>query len=84
LLKILNIHDLTLLLEVLTASAAFPTTLAALLLEVPMVSVTSIVPNSTARVESGVEAAAASIQHLEEVPTTSTTLPMLVPTVVAT
>jgi hypothetical protein len=72
LLKILIIPDLALLLEVPMASAAFPTASAALLLEVPTVSValllevpmvlaTSIVSNPTARVESNVEAVAASI-----------------------
>jgi hypothetical protein len=55
-----------------------------LLLEVPMVSTASIVQNPAVRVESSVEVAVASIQHLEEVPTTSTALPMPVPTAAAT
>jgi hypothetical protein len=84
LLKILIILDLALLLEVPTASAAFPTASMALLLEVPTESVVTIVLNLAARVESSVEAAAASIQHLEEVPTASTALPIPVPMVVAT
>jgi hypothetical protein len=54
------------------------------LLEVPTALAASIVLNPAAMVESNVEAAAASIQHLEEVPTTLTTLPMPVPTVAVT
>jgi hypothetical protein len=55
-----------------------------LLLEVPTVSAMSIDPNLATRVDSNVEVAVASIQHLEEVPISSTALPMPVPTVVAT
>jgi hypothetical protein len=84
LLKILIIHDLTLVLEVPTTSAAFPMASAALLLKVSTVSAASIVSNLAARVESSVEATAASIQHLEEVPTTLTGFPILVPTAAAT
>jgi hypothetical protein len=80
----LIIFDLTLLLEVPTTSAVFPKTSVALLLEVPTISAVSIVSKPAARVESSVEAAAASIQHLEEVPAASTVLPMLVPTTVTT
>jgi hypothetical protein len=72
------------MLDVPMASAAFPTASATLLLEVPMVSVTFIVPNPAARVESNVEAVAASIQYLEEVPLALTALPMPVPTATAT
>jgi hypothetical protein len=66
LLKIYIIPNLTLLLlEVPTTSATFPATSTALLLEVPKVVVTSIVPDPTVRVESSVEAAAtANIHHL--------------------
>jgi hypothetical protein len=81
-MKIHIIPDLTLLLEVATASTTFPTALAGLLLEVPMALVASIVPDPAARVVSSVEVVAANIQHLEEVPTTSTALSMLVPTAV--
>jgi hypothetical protein len=55
-----------------------------LLLEVPTVSTASIVQNPAVRVESSVEVAVASIQHLEEVPTTLTALPMPVLTAAAT
>jgi hypothetical protein len=55
-----------------------------LLLEVPTVSAMSIDPNLATRVDSNVEVAVASIQHLEEVPISSTALPMPVPTVAAT
>jgi hypothetical protein len=53
-------------------------------LQVPTVSMASIVPNSAARVESSVEAVAASIQHLEEVPTASMALLMSIPMVADT
>jgi hypothetical protein len=52
---------------------------AGLLLEVPTALTTSIVPDPGARLVCNVEAVVASIQHLEEVPTASTTLPMAVP-----
>jgi hypothetical protein len=55
-----------------------------LLLEVPTVSAMSIDPNLATRVDSSVEVAVASIQHLEEVPISSTALPMPVPTAAAT
>jgi hypothetical protein len=83
-MKIHIIPDLTLLLEVPTASTAFPTASTGLLLEVPMALVASIVPDPDVRVVSSVETAAASIQHLEEVPTASMTLMMPVATMVAT
>jgi hypothetical protein len=54
-----------------------------LLLEIPMALVASIVPDPGTRLVCSVEAVAASIQHLEEVPTASTALLMLVPTAVA-
>jgi hypothetical protein len=73
------IPDLTLLPEVCTASTAFPTTSAGLLLEVPTALAVSIVPDPSARLVSSVEAVEASIQHLEEVPTAWMALPMLVP-----
>jgi hypothetical protein len=79
LLKIHIIPDLTLLSEVRTASTAFPTTLAGLMLEVPTTLVASIVPDLGVRLVCSVETVAASIQHLEEVPTASTALPMSVP-----
>jgi hypothetical protein len=65
--------------EVCTASTAFPTAMVDLLLEVPMALAASIVPDPGARLVCSVEAVAASIQHLEEVPTTSMALLMLVP-----
>jgi hypothetical protein len=77
LLKIHIIPDLTLLLEV-------PTALMGLLLEVPTTLATSIISDPAVRVVYNVEATTASIQHLEEIPTTSTALPMSVPMVVAT
>jgi hypothetical protein len=55
-----------------------------LLLEVPTVSAMSIDPNLATRVDSSVEVAVVSIQHLEEVPISSTTLLMPVPTAAAT
>jgi hypothetical protein len=55
-----------------------------LLLEVPTTLVTSIISDPAARVVYSVEATTTSIQHLEEIPTTSTALPMPVPTVAAT
>jgi hypothetical protein len=59
------IPDLTLLLlEVYMTSVTFPVTLIALLLEVPKAVAASIVPDPAARVESSVEATAASIHHL--------------------
>jgi hypothetical protein len=59
------IPDLTLLLlEVHMTSATFPATSTTLLLEVPRAVATSIVPDPTARVESSVEVAVASIHHL--------------------
>jgi hypothetical protein len=82
LLKIHIILDLTLLLEVPTESPAFPTASVGLLLEVPTALVASIVLDPAARVVSSVEAAA-SIQHLEEVPTASTALSMPIPMVAA-
>jgi hypothetical protein len=75
-LKIHIISDLALLPEVRTASMG-------LLLEVPIALVVSIVPDPGARLVCSVEAVAASIQHLEEVPTASTVLPMPVPTAAA-
>jgi hypothetical protein len=84
LLKIHIIPDLTLLLEVHTASTAFPTTSMGLLLEVPMALAASNVLDPSVRLVSSVEAVAASIQHLEEVLTASTTLPMPIPMVAAT
>jgi hypothetical protein len=74
--KIHIIPDLTLPLKVPTASAG-------LLLEVPTALGASIVLKPAARVVSSVEVVAANIQHLEEVPTTSTALPMPVPMAVA-
>jgi hypothetical protein len=79
LLQMHIIPDLTLLPEVCTASTAFPTAMVDLLLEVPMALAASIVPDPGARLVCSVEAVAASIQHLEEVPTTSMALLMLVP-----
>jgi hypothetical protein len=67
------IPDLTLLPEARTASTAVPTASAGLLLEVP-----------GARLVYNVEVVAASIQHLEEVPTASTALPMPAPMAAAT
>jgi hypothetical protein len=67
------------MLEVPTASTAFPTASVGLLLEVPTALAASIVPDPTVRVVSSVEAAATNIQHLEEVPTASMALPMSVP-----
>jgi hypothetical protein len=84
LLKIHIISDLTLLLEVPTASTAFPTTSVGLLLEVPTALTTSIVLDPSVRVVFSVEVAAARIQHLEEAPTASTALLMPVPTAAAT
>jgi hypothetical protein len=55
-----------------------------LLLEFPTALAVSIVPDLATRVVSSVEAVAANSQHLEEVPTTSTALPMPVPMVAAT
>jgi hypothetical protein len=71
LLKIHIIPNLTLLPEVCTASTVFPTASAGLLLEVPMALAASNVPDLGARLVSSVEVVAASIQHLEEVLTTS-------------
>jgi hypothetical protein len=79
LLKIHIIPDLTLLPEVRTASTAFPTASAGLLLKVPTALAASIVPDPSARLVCSVEAVAASIQHLKEVPTTSMALPMPFP-----
>jgi hypothetical protein len=59
---------------------AFPTALAGVLLEVHMTLAASIVPNLGVRLVCSVEVVAASIQHLEEVPTASMALPMPVPT----
>jgi hypothetical protein len=84
LLKIHIIPDLTLLLEVHKVSTVFPTASAGLLLQVPMALAASNVPDPGARLVSSVEAVAASIQHLEEVPTASTALPMPVPMAAAT
>jgi DNA-binding transcriptional regulator YbjK len=84
LLKIHIIPDLTLMLQVPMASMTFPTASADLLLEVPTTLVASIVSDPAARVVSNVEAAAANIQHLEEVLTASMALPMLIPTAAAT
>jgi hypothetical protein len=84
LLKIHIIPDLTLLPEARTASTAFPTASAGLLLEVPTALVASNVPDPGVRLVSSVEAVAANIQHLEEVPTASTALLMLVPMEAAT
>jgi hypothetical protein len=81
--KIHIIPDLTLLLEVRTASTMFPMASAGLLLEVPAALAASIVPDQGARLVSSVEVVAASIQHLEEVPTALMALPMPVPTAVA-
>jgi hypothetical protein len=77
------IPDLTLLPEVRMASTALPTASVGLLLEVSTALVASIVPDPGARLICSVEAVAASIQHLEDVPTASTALPMLVPMVAA-
>jgi hypothetical protein len=76
LLKIYIIPDLTLLSEVRTTSVG-------LLLEVPTALATSIVSDPGARLVSSVEEVAANIQHLEEVPTTLTALPMSVLTAAA-
>jgi hypothetical protein len=65
------------------ASTAFPTASVGLLLEVSTALVASIVPDPGARLMCSVEAVAASIQHLEDVPTASMALPMLVPMVAA-
>jgi hypothetical protein len=83
LLKIHIIPDLTLLSEVHTASMAFPTASAGLLLEVPMALAASIVPDPGVRLVCSVKAVVASIQHLEEVPTASIALLMPVPTTTA-
>jgi hypothetical protein len=66
-----------------TTATPFPTALAGLLLEVPTALAVSIVPDPGVRLVCSVEAVAASIQHLEEVPTASMALPMPVPTAVA-
>jgi hypothetical protein len=58
----------------------FPTASAGFLLEVPMALVASIVSDPGVRLVSSVEAVAASIQHLEEVPTASMALSMPIPT----
>jgi hypothetical protein len=79
LLKIHIIPNMTILLEVRTASTTFPTASMGLLLEVPTALAASIVSDPAVRVVSSVEAALASIQHLEEVPTASTPLPMPIP-----
>jgi hypothetical protein len=84
LLKIHIIPDLILLPEVHTTSTAFPTASAGLLLEVPTALAASNVPDPGARLVSSVKTVATSIQHLEEVPTTSMTLPMPVPMAAAT
>jgi hypothetical protein len=55
------------------------TTSAGLLLDVPTALAASIVLDLGARLVCSVEAVVASIQHLEEVPTASMALPMLVP-----
>jgi hypothetical protein len=78
LLKIHIIPDLTLLSEVRTASTA------SLVLEVSTALAASNVPDPGARLVSSVEAVAASILHLEEVPMTSTALLMPLPMAVAT
>jgi hypothetical protein len=62
---------------------AFPMASAGLLLEVPTALAESIVPDLSARLVCSVKAVATSIQHLEEVPTTSMALPMPVPTAAA-
>jgi hypothetical protein len=77
------IPDLTLLPEVRTTSMVFPMASAGLLLELPMALAASIVPDPGVRLVCSIEAVAASIQHLEEVPTASTALPMPVPTAAA-
>jgi hypothetical protein len=74
---------MTLLLKVRTTSMVFPMASTGLLLEVPIALAASIVPDLGARLVCSVEAVAASIQHLEEVPMASATLPMLVPTAAA-
>jgi hypothetical protein len=84
LLKIHIIPDLTLMPEVRTASTTFPMASADLLLEVPTALAASNVLDPDARLVSSVEAVAASIQHIEEVPTASTALPMPVPMAAAT
>jgi hypothetical protein len=84
LLKIHIIPDLTLLPEVRMASTMFPTASTGFLLEVPMALAASNVPDPGARLVSSVEAVAANIQHMEEVPTASTDLPMPVPMAAAT
>jgi hypothetical protein len=61
---------------------AFPMALADLLL-VPTALAVSIVPDTGVRLVCSVEAVAASIQHLEEVPMVSTALLMLVPMAVS-
>jgi hypothetical protein len=63
---------------------AFPTASAGLLLEVPMTLKASNVPDPGVRLVFSVEVVAVSIQHLEEVPTASMALPMLVPMVATT
>jgi hypothetical protein len=83
LLKIHIIPDLTLLPEVRTASTVFPTASAGLLLEIPTTLAASIVLDLGLRLVCSVEAMAASIQHLEEVPMASTALAMPVPMVAA-
>jgi hypothetical protein len=60
-LKIHIIPDLTLLPEVRTASTAFPTASAGLLLEVPTTLAASIVPDPGARLVCSVEAVVANI-----------------------
>jgi hypothetical protein len=84
LLKIHIIPALTLLPEARTASTAFPTASTGLLLEVPMALVASNVLDLGVRLVSSVEAVATNIQHMEEVPTASTALPMPVPMAAAT
>jgi hypothetical protein len=84
LLKIHIIPELALLQEVRTASTTFPMTSAGPLLEVLTALTASNVLDPGARLVSSVEAVAASIQHLEEVPTASTALPMPVPMAAAT
>jgi hypothetical protein len=83
LLKIHIIPDLTLMPELRTTSTMFPTASAGPLLVVPMALAASIVPDPGARLVCSVEALAANIQHLEEVPTTSMALLMPVPTAAA-
>jgi hypothetical protein len=84
LLKIHIIPELTLLPEVRTASTTFPTASAGPLLEVLTALTASNVLDPGPRLVSSVEAVASSIQHLEEVLTASTALPMPVPMAAAT